>query len=356
MKIANQPIYSYSRPPKNVAFKGWTAAPIKELYVQLASQYDYTPFLFELNKKCKQYFKIVVQTTDGPIYDMRKLKPNKKGSIKGGTPDIWSQDNKVFFENGRLGVFSESQDPETAKNLANKLKIRPQIIELQTEGGNYFLGKKPNGENFALVGVDALDGITKETAAIALHVDAKNLHVISQPGFHLDVAIRPLTYPYVLVGDTNLTTLLAKEGRDEHQYKVFSKRLFNNQEDLYTTANDTVKELEAQGFKPIRVPGLVAGYKGLNFMNAIVHQKPNGKLIYITNKTSIGEKLGIDFGGIFEKELKSKCPEIEKVIFIDGKGFVQKALTRLFGGTHCMACEKPDFAKWNAMLAKNNKN
>ena len=353
MKIANQPICLYSQqPPKKLAFKGWAAAPIKEIYVQLASHKDYTPFLFELNKKCKQYFKIVVQSTDNLIYDMRKLKPNKKGCIEGGTGDIWSQDNKIFFENGDLGIFPESNDPEIAENLAKKLKIKSQIMNLQTQGGNYYLGKKTNGENFALVGIDALDGLTKETAADALHVDVKNLHVISQPSFHIDVVVRPLTYPYVLVGDPNLTAKLAREGHNEEQCKSFNKRLFTSKENLYATTDDTVKELENQGFKAIRVPGLIAGYSGLNFMNAIVHQKPNGKLIYITNKTSIGENIGIDFGGIFEKYLKSKCPEIEKIIYIDGKGFVQKALTKILGGTHCMTCEKPDFEKWNAMLKK----
>lgn len=352
MKIAHNSNYVYSQPTReNVHFKGWAAAPIKELYLQPVRDRRFISLIEELNKKCKQYFKIMVQTKNGPTNNLNELKTSPGGSLRGDFFSCWSQDNKIFFENNKLGIFNESFDPKIAKNLAKSLLIDPQEINLKTQGGNCFLGKKPNGESYALVGVDALSSAGERYTAKMLNVSTKNLHIISQPNFHIDMVVRPLTYPYVLVGAPHLTAGHIKEPKAKQQLSLYSELYYKSDPNKdYASTAETIKELKAHGFQPICVPGLLAENKGLNFMNAIVHQKPDGKLIYITNKTDLCKKLGVDFEGIFEKDLKSKVPNVEKVIFIDGEGLLQSNLTELEGGIHCMTCERPDFAKWNKWI------
>ena len=340
--------------PKKIQFKGWAAAPIKELHIQPGRDASFMPFIHELNNKCKDYFKIVIQLTDGLVSDTKKVKLDNYKQIKGSSELFWGQDNKIFFENNKLGIFAESKDPITASMLAEKLRVRTKTILLDTQGGNCFLGKKPNGETYALVGKDALSGTDENTVAQSFDVKVENLHFISQPNFHIDMVVRPLTYPHVLVGDPKLTAELAKKGLSKNQCKDFDAKYFNEISREYASTNKTVKELKAQGFEPIRVPGLISGRRGVNFMNAIVHQKPDGNLVYITNKTHIGKNNGLDLQKIFENDLKSKFPQIDTFIYIDGKGHVQESLTSLFGGTHCMTCERPDFEKWNEIL-KNTK-
>ena len=355
MKITNKPASKgLSQTPKKIQFEGWAAAPIKELHIQPGNGPSFLPFIHELNSKCKDYFKIVVQLADGLVVDMKKIKLDEYKKIKGSTELFWGQDNKIFFENDKLGIFSESKDPITASMFAKKLRIKTEIIKLETQGGNCFLGKKPNGETYALVGKDALDGNDKITVAKSLNVKVENLHLISQPNFHLDMVVRPLTYPYVLVGDPKLTAEIVKKGLNQNQCENFDIKYFKTIGREYASTNQTVNELKSHGFEPILVPGLIAGRRGVNFMNAIVHQKPDGKLVYITNKTNIGLNDGINFKKIFENDVRSKCPQIDKFIYIDGKGHVQEALTRFLGGTHCMTCERPDFEKWNEIL-KNTK-
>jgi hypothetical protein len=354
MKITNQHTTYSNQTPKKVPFKGWAAAPIKEIYLQPNNDNRFMPLIKELNKKCKRYFKIIVQLTDGLVAEPKKITLFKNGNIKGGTLCCWSQDNKIFFENNELGVFYDSHDPKRARLLAKQLQVKAKTMNLESQGGNYFLGKKTNGENYALVGADSLDGCEGQHIAKSLNVKTENMYAISQPNFHIDMVVRPLTYPYVLVGDPKLTNKLINDIRTKKGLPLLEKHHSNvvkgDEHYNYSSTAKTVKELKAHGFKPIRVPGLLSDEMGLNFMNAIVHQKPDGKLIYITNKTHLGENIGIDFEAIFEKDLKSKFPAIEKVIYIDGEGLIQESLVEYEGGTHCMSCEKPDFEKWNNLL------
>ena len=51
----------------------------------------------------------------------------------------------------------------------------------------------------------------RQDIASSLGVERNNLHIVPQTNFHLDMDIRPLVYPYVLVGDSDLTLELAKK-------------------------------------------------------------------------------------------------------------------------------------------------
>jgi len=360
MKIANQnPYTSNQNKLPQTKFKGYAACPIKELHVQPNYQKRFPSMISELNKKCGKYFKIVVQMMDRATTDIGNLNFKESNCVEGSTTFCWGQDNKLFFEDGSLGVLMENQKPDGAKKLAKQLGLTSRLINLNIEGGNCFLGKKPNGENYALVGADAIYK-NKTTVAKSLNLKPENLYVISQPDFHIDMVVRPLTYPYVLVGDHKLIKKMTKGNSLNHNQNKQLEQLEQSRDETikycnYTPVDTVIDELKKQGFKPIRVPGMVGRNKA-SFMNAIVHQEPNGDLIYITNKTHLDKKLGINCEKIFEQDLKAKVPEIKEVIFIDGEGLIQDSLAigngENGGGIHCMTSERPDFKKWKMILNK----
>lgn len=359
MKITKQYNYSYPQTPiKPVAFKGYIAAPIKELHIPADYSPKFKPFLEELYQKCGKYFKIIVQTSEGLVGDFNKFNFSSTGYLEEALGFKWGQDNKIFLGKNKLGVFTKSQSYSGVAELAQNLGLEKKYIDLNIEGGNCFLGKKQNGEDFALVGKNALKSTTKEKFADVLEINKKNLHVISQPDFHIDLGIRPLVYPYVLVGDSKLTIDLAMKSNFEKSQIDFLKGanesgLMAKSNWQYSTPDEVIKELKFQGFKTIMVPGLLASDPRLNFMNALVHQSDNGDLIYITNKTNVGARFGIDFENIFEKHLKSKVPAIKEVHFINGDGFVPSNLCN-GGGIHCLSAERIDYEKWAQILGNKS--
>lgn len=360
MKITKTYTHSYSQyKPKQVQFKGYFAAPIKELHCQAVNELEMFGMIEELSRKCGKYFNILLQFKNG-ILNLDELK--RCSGFRSPSHSFceveWGQDNKLFLESDKLLILQGKNKARLAENLAANLNIEPKRTINTIEGGNCFLGKKPNGENFALVGKDALEKSSVESVAENLEVKPENLYAISQPDFHIDLAIRPLAYPYILVGDFNLMNDLV---RNKEQKKALDKLNSKNRlkDKYYASSDSTIEELKAFGFVPIKVPG-IAGKKlkfdgfDVNFINAIVHQNPDGSLIYITNKPNpdIHKKTGIDFEQIFQDYLKKKVPQIKEVHFIDGSGFISDSLL-YGGGIHCLSSERPDFKKWKEILTLN---
>jgi len=369
MKIQNQNNYIYSQnKPKQPAFKGYFACPIKELHFQSCGLSKQRALFKELNQKCSKYFDIFVQLKDKIVKPTELEYQGREGFakdfIKNALDVQWGQDNKIFLDKNKLGILTQHPDLILAKKFGNILGIETKSISAPIHGGNCFLGKKQNGEAFALIGNDALTDSSKITVANQLEVMPKNLHVISQPEAHLDLIIRPLNFPYVLIGDSNLTMGLAEKHNKlsakhiEYFKKTYNNRKFRIEQNDYVDIDTTINELKEQGFKPVRVPGFignnipVVANSDLNFMNAIVHQEDDGSLIYITNKTNLKKEMGIDFEEIFENYLKLKVPSIKEVIFVDGDGLIAQNLRNSQGGIHCMNTERPNFNKWEALLAQ----
>lgn len=350
---------------KNTSFKGYFACPIKELHIQTAYEKLKFPkmhlMIQELNEKCRRYFEIVVQTKNG-LVKPQNLETDKEGFIiePVATRYKYGQDNKLFIEDSMLLLrYPNSSNWEAAKSLAENLKLKTTSVFENIAGGNCFLGKKPNGETFALIGDDALvyeeDEMTlirtPEDLAKSLHIKPENLHILSQPDYHLDVAIRPLKYPYVLVNDMDL----AKESvKTEAQKKQIDSMNFREKSAIngrgYISPEKTAKQLKKQGFMPVLVPGTL-GHRELNYMNAIVHQDTDGKLVYITNHSDYGKSIGIDMEKIFTDCLKKKAPDVKEIIFIDGESFVPSCFRQESGAIHCLTSERPDFEKWKTLFA-----
>ena len=352
-RVGNLNQYNHkTKPTKQQTFKGYFACPIKEIYIQSDWTVKMYPLVKELKEKCGKYFDVVVQLRNSAI-KAENVK-NHLGFIEESRgKGIWSQDNKLFLESNELLILKNHPKATSAEDLAEVLGLKTKDSTENIIGGNCFLGKKQNGENFALIGKRAIFNSFQDydSAIRDLKIKAENLHIIPQPDFHIDMVIRPLNYPYVLVGDPNLS----KKVVHSNSQKKFLKEI-NLAKEIYikcrnfATADETAANLEKSGFKPIKVPGIF-GKDKVNFMNAIVHQDTDGKLIYITNKTHF-DGGGIDYEGVFKKYLKKHVPQIKEVIFIDGEGFVNENITKYSGGIHCMTCERPDFENWNRILNK----
>lgn len=350
---------------KRPAFKGYFACPIKELHIQSARRKRYS-IVEELQKKCGHYFRILVQSVED-LTEASQFTPQNQKTIPniyyGTLNSEYGQDNKLFTENGILLLKScDNFGWEDATKLAQHLNLPTRDVEPYIEGGNCFLGKKPDVDTFALVGQDALTKkryggsdvytvgkIRKEKLAEALKLHPDNVHIIPQADHHLDMAIRPLKYPYVLVDNRDLTHELVRRPFQDVRSKHREYLLKRN----FASPEEVAHALEQQGFKPIFVPGSL-GYdrKKLNYLNAIVHQKPDGKLVYITNRSSKsrGYLIGSDMEQVFSQHLKEQCPDVDEVIFIDGEGAMERCLNNESAGLHCLFSERPDFGKWATML------
>lgn len=361
MKISNR--YSYKYPNNNTQktnFCGYIGAPIKEIHIQSFKHESFIPFVKELRSKCGKYFKIMVQTPYEIVTDFDKFELNEDRRIKDTIGFLWGQDNKIFLGNDKLGVCPRCLSTRGVPELAEKLGLQSKIIDVPLVGGNCFLGKKPNGEKFAIVGKRNLGQTSIDEIAQALEIEPTNIHMLSQPDFHIDLVIRPLNYPYVLVGDPKLMLeeLAKKKHLNEKQLeyiKITNKQIKKQEEkNLYATPDMICQELDSCGFEPIKVPGLISDIR-VNFMNALVHQKKDGSFIYVTNASPVKKWTGLDFEGIFKNYIKSHVPSIKKIYFIDGKGFIEECMVEGHGGVHCLSKERIDEEELDKLLQKNIK-
>ncbi len=348
--------------PAKTNFSGYFACPLKEVYLQPSYTLGFDVLVKNFIESTRQYFDVVVQYKD------RLLKNDFVKNPRGEFQDFiyancWSQDNKVFLENGKLGIFQKHQAKDVAIDLAEKLKTKTHLIDNDFEGGNFFLGKKQNGDNIILAGVDSVKNVDRQQISEIFNIKNENIFTIPQPDYHIDLMIRPLTYPDVLVGDIDLTLEKARNNsssglyRDSYFRFLEKKKAEKTEENRkyglnFASTETIVKTLEEQGFNPIKVPGVL--YKNdVNYMNALVHQNPDGTMVYITNKSDRIAS-GIDFDNIFAESLKEQVPAVKKIIFMEsavdrnGHSMLSAYLSKSDGGgLHCLTNERPDFEAWN---------
>ena len=126
-------------------------------------------------------------------------------------------------------------------------------------------------------------------------------------------------------------------------------------------ADDVAKVLTNNGYTPIFIPGRIFYsvrnknkddlVHGLNYMNSVVHQKPDGSLVFITNKSDynnicgitgdISQKIDFDFEKMLIKSLKPYIKE-QNIYFVEGKNNrIAEILQDEGGGIHCLCNEIP---------------
>lgn len=330
----------------------------------------------------------------------------------------WGQDNKlvVIGRNGQReilklptlpfrpkdirkrwdqGVVNNKNEQRYADELGQSMGLPVRPIRSYIEGGNLFLGTRLDGSPYGLVGHDSVEitalllagGHDKTPAdevdqlienhyqqalqviAEDLNLDPANLGVIHQPDFHLDMRIRPLKYPFVLLHDDSeaipfLDRVLASgrlKGDAHSRVAMLRADTRQTQRDLkqkgyYADTRQTEAELKALGFEPIRVPAVFGKKKGrlVNYMNALVHENPAKQgLVYATGSCSLPE-----INKAFAEALRQTLPPdtIRRIEFIAGSyvkasdtdaddygptNHLESELTQNEGGLHCQCLEIP---------------
>lgn len=298
--------------------------------------------------------------------------------------DIWTvlKDNLLCDTNNRAAGYIKSffrlkdnavQETRRANN--NDLK------ECHIPGGNVFI-VKGSEEDELLIGEDVLKDFDISEIKKMYNID--EITILPQMDFHLDLFIRPLDNKKILLTDDNLSLEVLKKGyskflnftsslSEEEKKKYYIQNLcfqnlirdceFFQKENCNAKSEDVEKILTEKGFEVIKVPGRIYEtgdyhkadflYHLCNYMNANVIKNPEGKLVYITNKSSIDDmlkltpeiskKIGFSFEDEFIKSI-SDYVDKEHVYFINGdKDFIkEKMLYGYGGGIHCVCTEIPE--------------
>ncbi len=290
---------------------------------------------------------------------------------------IWTQDNLTFtpknellaLRDSFLETFNETISSLTGKNLQNR--------NYHLAGGNYFI-VKDGRKNSLIIGRQSWK--LYEPKTLRKDFNVKEIYPISQPDFHIDLGIRPLKNKIVLVNDKDLTINCIRNAikQAENHLKTKSDALIcgvkQNLEYILAEFKHACKEnpnyknfkriqneLTDYGFKVVKVPGSVIrtprnfdkhteSHYMANFMNAIVHEKPDGSLVYITNKSNLDDIAAIGnyeekiLNFSFEKMFRDSIKDYimpENIHFISGDNLIPRLLDFSQGGVHCLCAEVP---------------
>lgn len=336
-----------------VSFKGLDAGKIKKLHI-VKNMPSPTAFS-EIQNAAKQ---------EGIELDCLSIFDTSSSYLQ----DIFSFVN-IKGKNNFLFSPMNAPVPDTVLEKTSKNYETKESYDVLT-GGNFYLGKKPNGEKWLLIGGDGEnfepfstdDVLTtllqmidqKDTKAISSLYDVKeeNIHYISSPEYHLDMTIRPIGYPYVLVNDPKLAMAKTKKMRKFEQERI--GQMFQNslQEKQYLKAADKqIEDLKKAGFVPIRIAGIYGQMgspeKSYNFMNAIVNTHPDGSISYITNSTECGDLVFSKLQKQFERDLKDSLEKAPK--FKDIKPPTLRKAYFIAGDYH-----KDRFGKYNDLMIRDS--
>lgn len=390
-------------PIQNQIFKGHAAGPIKALYMQNATYPAQACVFNELQIIGRRHnFDVFIQNQDR-VYDAIPIGPMQEFD-----GCIWAQDNKVIMgedDNKTVisGLYLRPNEEAFAHSLSATKGWEWTDAEIYSQGGNMYTGKRPDGTRYLIVGLkdieltalhyylkNKLNKVTYDNMSVfiknnelknsqgeivataeefsrsfadnieialekysdAFRVDKKDITILPQGDYHIDLSIKPLNYPYVLVNDKEAARSNLRRARinflpnlDQQVYLSRMESALKKYIKEYAPCDQICERLKAQGFEPIKIGGGY-GNRTVNFINAIVHQEKDG-LIYITNSAE-PEKYGIYLQETFEKELKEKCPQITKVYFVRGaqigkhSNILMEYLKQYRGGIHCLCCEEMD--------------
>jgi len=317
-----------------ISFKGYDAVPLKSIFIDYSQGY---PVQDEMKSICQK---------EG--INLRKVYDGCR----------WAQDNKCIVQNdGKPFLTGDGKMSSDAINIMEgKYDIECGWNYAFLTGGNTFIGKYPNGEKWLITGQPIYENRRNDIAK-CYGVLPKNIHKIPKPDFHIDLGIRPIGYPDVLVNDYNIAEKnLEKlnDGSKEFEDLMSSFKAYKEgAERTYASPDEICDELKKLGFNPIRVGGVY--YNGINFMNAIVNKHKDGTLGYITNSSECNNHIYTKLQKVFEEEIREKVPKIKNFYFVKGdsgssmryeNSYMLNSLKHYHGGIHCMTLEEPDFKVW----------
>ena len=315
--------------------------------------------------------KILALKTDEKTEMIKKffqLKDDFTQKVTRTTDELKKLNNELW------NLFAEiaRTNPDDFNEIFNRKKAQlyQNLHNAHISGGNLFIVN--NGKrDCVFVGESELEKYNIEDIQSMFGV--QNVILLPQMDYHLDLFIRPLDKKRILLADDKLSVQILEEGlsrlsHEDYTYKAMRSfiNIFKSYIQLNNRAQaDEIEEiLKKNGFKVIRVPARVyetepavdekASLKHIcNYINANVLINKDGELVYITNKSTLDEDLGLTpalsqkIGFSFEQAFInsiSKYVNPEHIYFVDGdKNFVSKfMLTGYQGGIHCVCSEVPE--------------
>ena len=277
------------------------------------------------------------------------------------------------------------------EKIAEFFKTTLSINKKNIDGGNYFFIKEKHGKDSVILGKDEFQLL--KFPEVKKFFNNKTITSITQPDFHIDLGIRPLNNKNILVNDpqmlinelkaasTRAKVLATKEsdtklGNVADKIDNLIKQIESSNTHLDSIKNYKLlrQELKHNKFNVIKVPACIGtpdtnlsfleslakqngapssltqnlNYK-MNYVNAIVHERPDKSLVYITGKTrldneigitpQIAEKIDFSFEKMFKNSLKNYIAP-EDIHFV-GKDFVSDLIEKYDGGFHCLFAEIP---------------
>jgi len=321
---------------QRINFKGYDAVPLKNLYCHNIQ-------------------------IDGIGDAMREI--GKKEGF--GVREVYAgylhflQDESVIVEKDKKPYcLCRDRDSDLIYEMKNEHQLNGEYSRIVPTGGQTFIGKLPNGDKWMLASKEDLEGnVTIDELSQKYGINKENIHLIPNQMFHVDMSIRPVGYPYVLVNDPEMAEENLREIWNEKQpssieeLDVYGYNNFLKKYPRACSCDEMCSALEEAGFVPIRIGGVYG--KSVNFMNAIVNKHIDGTISYITN-SSVHNYYPeyIELQHKFETDLREKIPNIDKVYFVEGKNesrsqcYTSEILQYKNGGIHCMMLEEPDFDRW----------
>ena len=138
-----------------ISFKGYDAVPIKNIYMLGYCDRAQKNVLENLQKiGQKEGFNVSLEKDEHLFTCLDNEKIDDNVQYK------WSQDNKTFVNSqGDTFLLTPINQRKTRydNHLGDILGIKTKESKTLFAGGNIYLGKKPDGENYILVGQDVID-------------------------------------------------------------------------------------------------------------------------------------------------------------------------------------------------------
>lgn len=301
---------------------------------------------------------------------------------------VWAQDTKNFICNDKIKklVCGSREAVIKKENLGELSDYEITSREHLPRGGNFYTGYKPDGEKWMILSAkttmkdirsiyngdydentrlrglhNTRELVTLGEIASVFGVKMENICLVNTSYEDLDMLVRPVGYPYVLVNDCdsavkNMMKLKRKNADNKKQFDMFE--MYDKCYKYDYVSKELADSLEKAGFIPVKIGGAYSNE--INFLNALAFRTENGGISYITNSTRDSRPELEELEKLFEVELRSKVDNIENVYFVSGgsareNGFPDADKTNINsmmywlgenkGGIHCMTAEIPDFDK-----------
>ncbi|MBU2712732.1 hypothetical protein, partial [Zooshikella harenae] len=201
---------------------------------------------------------------------------------------------KVKFVMAKKSLYSASSIQQIVNNTHfDAVEVMQTITQLQA--GRYLnkeqspLYKEEAAKKFL-----AMNELTKDIMAKELGVKRKNLAIVAQPAFHIDMHMRPLNAGEVMLNDPQIVlSLINVVMRNTPETDPFYPELIKAKENLQKESrkyqplyNKIAEQLAAIGLHVNRAPAVFhTGKRYVNFINGIVSHSTSGAY-YITNASS----------------------------------------------------------------------